>query len=481
MKKVNKQLKWHIEKRKVKDLKIWEENPRSITPEAFEKLKDRIRKRGFHDVIKIDIDNTILSGNQRKHALEELNMEEVDCIIPNRKLTLEEMQEVAIESNRTDGTWNWDMLANFDEDTLNEAGFEKGELDQIFGLDMAEEFNTEEELNKILKNGVRRVKDGDIWELGNHRLVIGNSTKEANWKKALGKEKFDFMFTDPPYRIGYGIGNRKQKTKKGMVVQKYRTYDTIGLTKKDGKPLDKKSPIIKFGHKGNRSYEGTTQTGGVPEFDEWLSIAKDYQNPKGANVMIFENWKNTVELWQAIEKYWKIKNMIIWHLTNRCQGFSAKYKFFSKYDIAELAGEGPINQEYEEEMDNYLKEKGQKLLDTNEVIIYGNQGKSYWDKKKGTKWAVINDHITWSAQTAASGGQNIVFGTKPLQILVPYIKILSPRDGIVMEPFGGSGSTIIASEIMKRKCRAIELSPTYGEVILSRFERFTGKTAKKLN
>ena len=198
--------------------------------------------------------------------------------------------------------------------------------------------------------------------------------------------------------------------------------------------------------------------------------------------MIFENWRNIHDLWEAIEKYWKIRNMVIWWLPNRHQGFAAKYKFFSKYDIAPLADKGKAikNEEYEEELEDYLKEKGQKLLDTYEVIIYGSQGKSCWDRKKGNKWSKVADHITSSAETFAGSGDAIIFGKKPIQILVPYIKILSPRDGIVVEPFCGSGSTIIASEIMKRKARAIELSPLYGEVIIRRFEQFTKKQATKI-
>ena len=127
-----------------------------------------------------------------------------------------------------------------------------------------------------------------------------------------------------------------------------------------------------------------------------------------------------------------------------------------------------------------LSKVGEKLLDTYEVILYATQGKPAWDKKKGTRWAKVADHITSTAGSLASHGDNVIFGTKPIPILVPFIKILSPRDGIVVEPFAGSGSTIIASEIMKRKCRAIEIEPTYAEVIIARFEKFTGKTAKKV-
>jgi len=114
------------------------------------------------------------------------------------------------------------------------------------------------------------------------------------------------------------------------------------------------------------------------------------------------------------------------------------------------------------------------------VILYGNKGKSEWSRKKGGRWAKVADHITWPAETEASSGQNVVFGTKPIQVLVPYLKVLSPRNGIIMEPFGGSGSTIIASEIMARQCRAIEISAVYGEVIVNRWERFTGKKAERI-
>lgn len=81
----------------------------------------------------------------------------------------------------------------------------------------------------------------------------------------------------------------------------------------------------------------------------------------------------------------------------------------------------------------------------------------------------MSDYITHIAGSESSSEQNIIFGTKPIQILVPYIKILPPRDGIIAEPFCGSGSTIIACEIIKRRCRAIEIESIYGEVILARW------------
>ena len=211
---------------------------------------------------------------------------------------------------------------------------------------------------------------------------------------------------------------------------------------------------------------------GVPKYDDWLSIAYEFRNKTGSNVMVFENWRNVVELWQAIEKYWKIRNLVVWHTINRQYGYSGK-RFFEKYDIIPLASKGKtdLNLESENELDEEY-----------ENIVYAALDKYHYDKHlKGSKY-FVSDHITHPVgSTKSSGGQNIIAGTKPIQILVPYIKILSPRNGIVMEPFGGSGSTIIASEIMKRKCRTIEITPLYAEVIIRRWEKFSGRVAKRLS
>ncbi|MBU1557468.1 hypothetical protein KKC45_00715 [Patescibacteria group bacterium] len=105
---------WHAEKLLVKDLKSWKGNPRTITKEGLEKLKERITQRGMHDVLKIDTDRTILSGNQRKKILIDMGIEEVIALIPNRPLTKEERNKVALESNTNDGDWCFEELKSFD-------------------------------------------------------------------------------------------------------------------------------------------------------------------------------------------------------------------------------------------------------------------------------------------------------------------------------------------------------------------------------
>lgn len=442
---------------KISELKAAEYNPRKWSEKATADLTESIKAFGMVDPIIANSaparNNIVIGGHFRLEVTKDLGYEEVPVVyvdIPD----IEKEKELNLRLNKNLGEWDLDLLKSFEETVLANIGFEKDELDEIFGLEVADDFDIEKEASKILEDGGKGVKSGDIWQMGDHKLGIGDATDRKMWEKLLGDERFDFMFTDPPYKLDYASREKLLKKKEG----------------KQG-----------FGYKRTRRYLGVERKGGIPEYDEWLSIAKDFQNPNGANIMVFENWKNTPELWKAIERYWKIRNMIIWWLPNRSQGWGMSYRFFNKYDIAPLAGEGIQNEEYEKELEDYLEEKGQKLLDTYEVIIYGGKSKSYWDRRAGSRWAKASDHITAPAETAKSGGQNIIFGTKPIKILIPYVKILAPRGGVIVEPFAGSGSTIIASEIMKRRCRAIELAPLYGEVILARFENFTGKEAIKLS
>jgi ParB-like chromosome segregation protein Spo0J len=109
-----KKLSWTTGVREVKDLLPWQENPRKISKVALDKLKEKITQSGFHSVIVIDTDNTILSGNQRKTALMELGINTVDVLIPSRKLSDKERRKIGIESNINDGEWDFEKLKSFD-------------------------------------------------------------------------------------------------------------------------------------------------------------------------------------------------------------------------------------------------------------------------------------------------------------------------------------------------------------------------------
>lgn len=113
-----------------------------------------------------------------------------------------------------------------------------------------------------------------------------------------------------------------------------------------------------------------------------------------------------------------------------------------------------------------------------ETALYAISGKPQWEGYEKGKKNQPTDFIEFNASDEKHSGQGVVFGTKPIEILIPYIKVLTKRNDLIIEPFGGSGSTLIAAIKMHRRCYLMEKSPVYAEVILKRWEKLTGKKPK---
>ncbi|KKP62391.1 MAG: methylase protein [Candidatus Woesebacteria bacterium GW2011_GWA1_34_41] len=158
---------WHTEKRKVKELVPYESNPRKLSNEQAEKLKDSLNKFNLVEIPAIDTDNKIVAGHQRIKIMMLLGRgeEEIDVRLPNRKLTNGEFTEYNIRSNKNVGEFDWDLLAKFDESFLADIGFSSGELDGIFDVDVPEEFSLEKELLKLNIHQIN-TKKGDTYALG---------------------------------------------------------------------------------------------------------------------------------------------------------------------------------------------------------------------------------------------------------------------------------------------------------------------------
>ena len=351
-------------------------------------------------------------------------------------------KELNLRLNKNVGEWDWNLLAEFDENLLADIGFSSEELDDIFGEDENPEiFDLAKELAKLKIDEIV-IQKGDIWQLDTHKMMCGDSTIEPDILKLMGDEKADMCFTDEPYLLNYLLGKKKHGTA------------TEG-----------------FGYKRDRRYLETDSL--PPNFiDLWTANINKIQK-ENFSIIAFENWKNLTVLWNTMEKFWKIRNLLIWHLPNRTQGFAAKYKFFSKHDIAVIGTAGDIqtNMENEEEL----------LQNEYEAALYATSGKPNWEGYEKGKKICPTDFVEFRASDEKNSGQGIIFGTKPVEILIPYIKFLTKRNDLIVEPFGGSGSTLIAAEKLKRRCNLMEKSPVYAEVIKNRWEKLTGKKAKKIS
>lgn len=424
-----------------------EYNPRRDDEDAIRPIVTSVDMYGVLDALIVNSapnrKNIVIGGNARLEAAKKLGYTEIPVIFVNIP-DLEKEKDLCLRLNKAVGEWDLELLAEFDESFLGDIGFTSEELDDIFPADEnPEEFDLKAELKKLHITEIT-VQKGDVYNLNGSRLMCGDSTIEEDMLKLMNGEKANMVMTDPPYRLSYLSGK-----------------------KRNGKPTEG------FGLKRDRKYLETDIL--PPDFTElWTANIAKIANPN-FSIICYENWKNIREIWNCIEKYWTVRNMIVWHLPNRVQGFSAKYKFFNKHDIAMVATSPNL------EMPNLDPESDELLQTEYETALYASSGKPQWEGYEKGKKICPTDFVEFVAADEKSSGQGIIFGTKPLEILIPYIKVLTKRKDLVLEPFGGSGSTLIAATKLDRRCYIMEKSPVYTEVIKKRWENLTGLTARKIH
>jgi DNA modification methylase len=385
--------------------------------------------------------NVLIGGHMRLKALKELGRETVPVVYINIP-ELEREKELNIRLNKNTGEFDLDLLADFSEAFLTDVGFSSEEIDEIFpDEDNPTPFSMTDELEK-LGIGEITVQKGDLYDLDGSRLMCGDSTVEAEMLTLMGEHRADMCMTDAPYLLDYLHGK-----------------------KRNGNATEG------FGLKRDRKY---LETDVLPDnFTElWMANIAKIQKPD-FSIIAYENPKNLRTIWNVLEKHWKYRNTIVWHVPNRVQGYSAKHKFFNRHDIA-LVGStdrvivnlGPEDEIFENEYQSAL---------------YATTGKPTWESYEKGKKVCPTDFIEHVAGDKKSSGQEIIFGTKPIELLIPYIKVLTKRGDIVVEPFGGSGSTLVAANTIGRRCFLMEKVPTYAEVILNRWEKFSGKKRVKIH
>jgi hypothetical protein len=193
-----KPLTWITVRRKVSELKGMPRNPRRLTDEQRAQLTESIQKFNLVEIPVIDRDNTIIAGHQRVSILIALGRQDetIEVRMPSRKLTDAERREYNIRSNKNTGEWDIDILReDFSALELQSFGFSMPEL-----KDLRIEVEPDIRQDEIPKPPRKvRTKVGDLYELGNHRLICGDSMLPETIKQLFGDKKADLIFTDPPY------------------------------------------------------------------------------------------------------------------------------------------------------------------------------------------------------------------------------------------------------------------------------------------
>lgn len=219
-------LKWETKKVKVKDLIELDINPRKISEAKKQKLIESLEKFNLAEIPAVNTDMQIIGGNQRVSALMMVGRgeEEIDVRVPNRKLTKKEVKEYAIISNTHAGEFDFEILEEwFVEDVnIEEIGFEIPGWDD-WQTQMDKELVGEvqdDDFDVPVGGSETDIVEGDIFEIGHHRLLCGSSTQTDNWGRLIGQELADLVITDPPYNVDY-----TGKTKKALKIKGDKVTD----------------------------------------------------------------------------------------------------------------------------------------------------------------------------------------------------------------------------------------------------------------
>lgn len=414
-----KKLSWTTGVREVKDLSPWQENPRKISKQALNKLKEKIKQNGFHSVIVIDTDNTILSGNQRKIALTELGVGTVNVMIPSRKLTDNERRKIGIESNVNDGEWDFEKLKSFDLELLQFAGFDEKELVKFWDEDKDtkdDKFDVDKELKQIK---TPQTKPGDLIVMGKHKLLCASSTDANAVKKLFGDDKAVAIYSDPPFNIGLsydkGVGNKSNY---------------------GGSFDDNQSPdaYVDFIRKVMQSS---------------LAIAT-----KDTHIAFWcdEAW---VWVFQTLYMELGIKNrrLNIWVKNN-----SSPIPTVAFNKCTEFCVYGTKGSPYLSDLIKNLNEIQNKDCTT------GNQ---------------LLEDITniWATKRLPSNQMEHPTSKNP-ELHHKFIMRCTKPGDIIFDAFSGSASTMICAEQLDRKVYSLEIEPVFCDLAIRRYEKLTGQKAK---
>lgn len=385
-----------IKEIEISSLIEYDNNPRN-NDGAVDAVAESIKQFGFKVPIVIDRDNVIVAGHTRLKAARKIGLEKVPCIVAD-DLTPEQIKAYRLADNKTAELAEWDFsaleieLAELENDfDMSAFGFDISDFEDIHEI-------TEDEVPEVDEENEPICKTGDIWNLGKHRLMCGDSTNVSDVEKLMNGDKADLLLTDPPYNVAYEGG-----TKEKLKIENDDMSDE--------------------------------------EFQEFLISAFENSNivmKDGASFYIWHSDSEGFNFRSACKNTgWKIRQCLIWVKNSIVLG----------------------RQDYQWK---------------HEPCLYG------W--KDGAAHYFVDDRTQSTVWEFNKPFRNIEHPTmKPVDLIARAINNSSRSDNIVLDIFGGSGTTLIACEQLNRKCYMMELDPKYCDVIIKRWETLTGEKAVKID
>ena len=500
-------------------LKEYERNTRTHSEEQVEQLKRSITELGFTNPVLVDEDNVLIAGHGRTLAARALGMKEVPAI-RLKNLTEAQRKALRIADNQLALNAGWDeellrvelaelKTEDFDLDLL---GFSMDELERLLDEPEAEQAEVVEDEVPDEDSVKRRCKNGEIWQLGAHRLMCGDSTNEADISRLMGGDVANLVFTDPPYGMGKesdGVANDNLYNDKLLnfnrewIPLSFAHLDSVGSWYCWGideplmdiyahiiKPMIERNEVtfrnLLTWDKGDGQGQTSADFRMYPTADEkCLFVMCGVQ---GFN----NNADNYFEGCEPIRDYllnsrlamgWDVPTMkrIVGHSDLYRDHWTSKSQFnMPTREVYNALKKEAERQRCERGIENdAFKREYEDIKREYEDIKreYEDIKRAYFDNTHDNMNNVWHFSRTSSEERALTGGHAT---PKPIALCARAIKSSSRVGDIVLDLFGGSGSTLIACEQLNRAARLMELDPKFCDVILTRWETLTGQTAKRI-
>lgn len=414
-------------------------NPRLIKNAAFDKLKKSISEHpemlSYREILvyKHGDKYVIIGGNMRHEALKELGITNAPCKVLPPDTTVEQLKAYTLIDNSSYGEWNFEDLANeWDTALLYACDIEVPELETNASLEEEAEEDTDFDVEENTPK-TSQYKDGDIFQLGRHRLICGDSTDPTIVHALFGDKNADLIVTDPPYNVNYGDKNADLNRADG------------------GKRIEKAIENDQMTPQAFRAFLEAT-------FANAAKVAKT-----GAAIYIFHPSRESVNFIEAMESAKFLhKQQLIWVKNNIVLG-QQDYQWQHE----------PILYGWKDGGTHYfVKERSHRTV-IEDLPDFDNMSKAELlnfikdlrDETKNPTTVIHEDKPQASKEHPTM---------KPLKLVGRLIRNSSHYDNIVFDPFGGSGSTMMAAEQIGRVCYMVEKEPCYCEVILKRYAALTG-------
>lgn len=429
-----------IEKKAVGELKAAAYNPRKDLKSGdveYEKLKRSIEEFGYVEpVIWNKHTGNVVGGHQRLKVMKDLGYIEVDCVIVDLDQQKEKALNIAL--NKISGEWDDALLSallkDLDESGLDITltGFDMAEAQALFGSGSMENvqedgFDADSAADEIV---TPVTQTGDLWTLGRHRLLCGDSTNASDVSRLMDGELADIMVTDPPYNVDYGSSVKYKQNRQQTVVRQESSIINDNLSDEDFYLF-----LLSF-------YKAAygVMSGGAPLY-------------------VFHSTKETVNFTKAMtDAGFKYAQTLVWKKNHFTLG-RQDYQWIHE----------PILYGWKEQSG-----KGHYFIDdrTLSTVIEAAQAKDFKKMPKAELQEAIEEIL--KLQTTVICEDKPIRSPdhptmKPITLCARLIFNSSHEGDLVYEPFGGSGSTMMAAAQLDRKCYAIELEPKYCDVIVRRY------------